>query len=115
MRLEKVKHLLLVRNMENGIRFYREVFGFELEIEGRMWSELKWGDLILALHGGGDGSANPTDISFQVDNIVAACRIIQEQGGRIVSPPDKRPEEPIVMAVFRDPEGNECMVTQLVG
>ena len=52
MKLEKVKHLLLVRNMANGIRFYQEVFGFQLELEGRMWSELKWGDLILALHGG---------------------------------------------------------------
>ena len=89
MKLQKVKHLLLARSMEKAIKFYQEVFGFELEVEGRMWSELRWGDVILALHGGGDGSPNPTDLSFQVDNIVAACRIVQEHGGRVVSPLDR--------------------------
>ena len=115
MKLEKIKTLLLANDMVRGLAFYKNVFGMEVAVESPFWSELTFGDSIVALHGGGDGSRNPTDLSFQVDNIVAATRIIRENGGRIVAEPHKRPEEPIVLATFRDTEGNECMLTQYVG
>lgn len=115
MKLEKIKYLLLVRDMKRAQQFYGKVFGFSLSIEGEWWSEMTFGDCIVALHGGGDGSRQSTDLSLQVDNIVAACRLIRESGGRIVSEPDKREGEPIVLAVFADPEGNEVMLTQWVG
>ncbi len=115
MKLEKIKTLLLAQNMDRAVAFYQTVFGLQPAIQSPFWSELTFGDSIVALHGGGDGTRNPTDLSFQVDNIVAATRIIKENGGTIVSEPDKRPEEPIVLAAFRDPDGNECMLTQFVG
>jgi hypothetical protein len=62
-----------------------------------------------------EGTRNSTDLSLQVDNIVAACRLIREHGGRIVAEPGKREGEPIVLAIFADPEGNEVMLTQWVG
>ena len=115
MKLLAIKHLLLARSIPRAIQYWTQTFGLEVKTESEWWAELGWGSSTVALHAGGDGGRNPTDLSFQVDNIVAACRIIQEQGGRIVAAPEKRPEEPIVMAVFQDTEGNEVMVTQYVG
>jgi predicted enzyme related to lactoylglutathione lyase len=112
MKILAIKHLLLAQSMPRALRFWTETFGFSIANEGEHWSELKWESCTLALHGGGDGSRNPTDLSIQVENIVKACRLVTEQGGRIVAEPLKRPGEPVVMAVFRDTEGNEVMLTQ---
>lgn len=115
MKLEKIKYLLLARDMQRALKFYSSVFGLVPSMESEWWSELTFGDTIVALHGGGDGSRNSTDLSLQVDNIVAACRMIREHGGSLVSEPEKREGEPIVLAIFADPEGNEVMLTQWVG
>ena len=115
MKLQSIKTLILARDMARAVDFYTQVFGMQATTQSPMWTELTHGTTIIALHGGGDGTRNPTDLSFQVDNIVAAVRIIQEHGGRIVTQPEKRPTEPIVLAIFQDPEGNELMLTQYVG
>ncbi|MFZ4595463.1 MAG: VOC family protein [Verrucomicrobiaceae bacterium] len=115
MKLEKIKTLLLAQDMDRAIQFYASVFGLVPTVRSEWWSELTFGDSIVALHGGGEGTRNSTDLSLQVDNIVAACRLIREHGGRIVAEPGKREGEPIVLAIFADPEGNEVMLTQWVG
>ena len=115
MKLEKIKYLILAQEMDRAIQFYQKVFGLTVSEHGEWWSELNFGDTIVALHGGGDGTPNRTDLSFQVDNIVAACRLIRENGGRIVAEPEKRDGEPIVLATFADPENNQVMLTQWVG
>ena len=115
MKLEKIKTLLLAQDMDRAIQFYTSVFGLVPTVHSEWWSELTFGDSIVALHGGGEGTRNSTDLSLQVDNIVAACRLIREHGGRIVAEPEKREGEPIVLAIFADTEGNEVMLTQWVG
>lgn len=115
MKLLKLKTLILAQNMDRAVDFYKSVFGMECALHTPHWSELTLGSSIIGVHGGGDGSRNSTDLSFEVDNIVAASRIIREHGGLILSEPDKRPEEPIVLATFQDPEGNVLMLTQFVG
>ena len=115
MKLEKIKYLLMAQDMQRALTFYNAVFGLTASVESDFWSEMNFGDSIVALHGGGDGSRNSTDLSFQVDNIVAACKLVRDNGGRIVTEPDKRPEEPIVLGTFADTEGNEVMLTQWVG
>ena len=115
MKLQKIKYLLLVQDMERATAFYSKVFGLVPALLGEWWSELTFGDTIVALHGGGDHSQRSTDLSLQVDNIVAACRIIRENGGVIYSEPEKREGEPIVLATFGDTEGNVVMLTQWVG
>ncbi len=115
MKLEKVKTLLLAQNIPRGLKFYQDVFALPCTMESEYWSELAFGDAIIALHGGGDGSRSTTDLSLQVDNIEAACRRIEQAGGKIHTPPHRRPGEPIVLAIFSDTEGNEVMLTQFVG
>ena len=115
MKLEKIKYLLLVQDMQRAIDFYQSAFGLVPTVQSEWWSELTFGDSIVALHGGGDVSQRSTDLSLQVDNIVAACRIIREHGGAIVGEPEKREGEPIVLATFTDTEGNVVMLTQWAG
>jgi len=50
-----------------------------------------------------------------VDNAAAACTAISLAGGTIVSIPEQREGEPIKLGAFRDPEGNEVMLTEFVG
>jgi predicted enzyme related to lactoylglutathione lyase len=114
MKVEKVTYLLMAQDMQRALAFYQNVFGMEANQISPFWSEVTLGGAVLGLHGGGDGSRNTTDLSLQVDNIVAACKIIRQHGGRIMSEPAKRLDEPIVLAVFQDTEGNEVMLTQLV-
>ena len=115
MKLQKIKYLLLVQDMDRALVFYSSVFGLAPTIKSEWWSELAFGDSIVALHGGGDRSERSTDLSLQVDNIVVACRLIRENGGSILTEPEKREGEPIVLATFNDTEGNAVMLTQWVG
>lgn len=115
MKLQKIKFLLMAQDMSRALNFYTTVFGLTIAMESDFWSEMTFGDTIVALHGGGDGSRNSADVSFQVDNIVAACKLVRENGGRVVAQPEQRPGEPIVLAVVADTEGNEVMITQYVG
>ena len=89
--------------------------GFQEVFSSDDWSELSFGDAIVALHGGGDGSPNPTGLSVQVDDIKTAFQEVINAGGLSLSEPVERPGEPIILAEFRDLEGNEVMLTEYVG
>ncbi|HCN28700.1 MAG TPA: hypothetical protein DIT64_08015 [Verrucomicrobiales bacterium] len=115
MRPEKVKFMLLAADMRRAVRFYSETLGFEKVFVSDYWSELRCGDAILALHGGHDGSANPTGLSLQYEDVFDAAARIEKSGGAILEMPNQREGEPILLGRFRDTEGNEAFITQYVG
>jgi predicted enzyme related to lactoylglutathione lyase len=113
--IESIKYMLMVQDMSRAIRFYRDVLGLEVKFESREWTELAFGDAIVALHGGGSGTHVKTGLSVQVKDIGAACREIESGGGAIVTRPQARPGEPIKLAEVMDTEGNLFSLTQYVG
>lgn len=115
MRPEKVKFMLLAANMPRAVRFYTRVFGFTEVFVSEFWSELAFGDAILALHGGHDGSVNPTGLSLQFSDVFEIAALIEKAGGKILDAPNQREGEPILLGRYRDPEGNEGFITQYVG
>lgn len=115
MELQVVKFMLFAQDMERAVGFYRGVIGLDCALQTEHWSELKHGDAVVALHGGGDGQRNKTGLSFQVTDIDAACAEIAAGGGEIVQAPQSRPGEPIKLAECADPEGNVFMVTEFIG
>jgi len=115
MRPEKVKFMLLAANMSRAVAFYTSALGFEKIFVSEFWSELRVGDAILALHGGHDGSVNPTGLSLQFADVFEAVARIEAAGGTIIEPPNQRDGEPILLGRYRDAEGNEGFVTQYVG
>ncbi|MEZ6187536.1 MAG: VOC family protein [Planctomycetota bacterium] len=115
MELQTVKYMLWAQDMDRAVAFYRDVVGLQPGFVSPGWSELKHGDAVVALHGGGDGSVRETGLSFQVADVEAACREVEAGGGTIRKAPQARPGEPIKLAEVTDPEGNGVMFTQYVG
>lgn len=114
MPVQKVKFMLMAQDMGRALKFHTDVFGFLRGFESEHWSELLHGDAIIAFHGGGDGSSNPTGLSIQVDDANATAATIIAAGGSILHPPMQREGEPIKLGTFRDSEGNEIMLTEWV-
>lgn len=115
MQLQVVKFMLFAQDMDRGVAFYRDVIGLEVGLHTPHWSELKHGDAVVALHGGGSGARTKTGLSFQVADVEAAVQEIAKGGGEVVLAPEDRPGERIKLAECADPEGNVFMVTQYVG
>ena len=115
MKPEKVKIMLMAADMKRAVRFYRDVIGLEEVFVSDFWTELRHGDAIIALHGGHDGSRNPTGLSFQFEDVIAKAEAIRLAGATILQPPQQREGEPILLGIYRDAEGNEVFVTQYIG
>ncbi len=107
--------MLMAADMGRAVAFYRDVFGFEEVMVSDYWSELKFGDAIIALHGGYAGGRNPIPLTLEFDDVLEAAERVVAAGGRIVDAPRQREGEPILLGTFRDTEGNEVFITQYVG
>lgn len=115
MKPELVKFVIYARDMDRAVDFYRDAIGFEESFRSEHWSELRHGDAILGLHGGGDGSRRETGLSIQYAELSEAWHRALSKGGAAVLEPQQRDGEPIRLAILADPEGNEIMMTQWIG
>ncbi len=115
MKPEKVKFMLMAADMKRAVAFYRDVIGLDEIFVSEFWSELRHGDAIVALHGGHDGSRNPTGLSFQYEDVLLMAEKIEKVGAKILQFPQPREGEPLLLGIFRDAEGNEVFITQYVG
>lgn len=113
--VEQIKFLLMVQDMNRALAFYRDVFELRADTRSEHWSEMSFGDAIVALHGGGGDEERTTGLSFQVSDLEGTCQQVVEAGGSVISEPASRPGEPIKLAQVRDTEGNQIAVTQFVG
>ncbi len=112
MRVNTMYYVMMVEEMERAIRFYREVMGLSLRSRSEWWSELTFGDGVLALHGGGDSEPRNTGLGFRVTDVHAACAEIEAGGGKVIAAPSDRPGEGILLATAADTEGNAFSLTQ---
>ena len=115
MKPQAVKYMLMAQDMDRAVGFYRDTMGFEESFTSPYWSELKFGDAILALHGGGEGDPNATGLSIQYEDVRTAFNAAIQAGASAVQHPEQREGEPIILASVRDPEGNIFMLTQYMG
>ena len=115
MDVESVKFILWVKDMDRAVAFYRDVIGLYARLHTPHWSELAFGEAVVALHAGGDGTYRPTGLGIQVTDLDAACREVEAGGGRVRTPPQDRPGEPVRLADLEDPEGNGFQLSQYVG
>jgi predicted enzyme related to lactoylglutathione lyase len=115
MPVEKVKIMLFAQDMGRAVNFYTGVFGFQEDYVSEHWSELLFGDAIIAFHACSEEKLNVSGLSIQVDDALATAIAITQAGGTILEQPEQREGEPIKLGRFRDPEGNEVMLTEWVG
>lgn len=112
MNVERVKYIIWAADMRRALNFYQAAFNAEVLRESETISELKILDAIIGVHGGGEGKRTWTGISFQVPDVVVAAREVEDCGGALNRPIQEEDGEPPHLAMVRDTEGNEFMLTR---
>jgi predicted enzyme related to lactoylglutathione lyase len=111
-KLLKTYFMLMVSDMDRASRFYQRVFALVPKFESSEWTELAAGGAVVALHGGGKPGPVETGLGFEVDDIAAACVLVRETGGSIVSPPKQEEHVDLRRATAADPDGNQFSIVQ---
>lgn len=107
-----VTYMLMAEDMERAIGFWREAFGAERTSGDEHWTETTLAGATVAFHGGHDGSENPTGLGIGVADIDAAVEVVERYGGRVIDPPSRTGDEPVVLATCVDMEGNRFTLSQ---
>jgi predicted enzyme related to lactoylglutathione lyase len=112
MHVEKLKYIVWAADLQRGLRFYTSVFDAEVIRETEVMAEVSVAGSLIGIHSGGEGKPTWTGLSFQVGNLFAGCDAVRAAGGTVLREPEDTPEEPAHLAMCRDPEGNEFMLTK---
>jgi predicted enzyme related to lactoylglutathione lyase len=112
MRVERVKYIIWAADLPRAVEFYQMVFDAAVTRRSEVMAELNIAGAIIGIHSGGEGKPTWTGMSFQVHDLFAACEALKSAGGTVLRPPEDTPEEPAHLAMCRDPEGNEIMLTR---
>jgi len=113
MALNKVYCMLWVGDMGRSSRFYKEVFGLDEAYTSPHWTELRFGDAVVALHTRGGGvPQRHSGLGFEVDDIDATVSTLTAAGGAVVAGPTERANEGIRVADCADPDGNRFSLSQ---
>ena len=106
MDIEQVMCILIVEDMDRMADFYENAIGFGQRVRSPLWSEPTFGDFTLALHIGTKGDGKQTGLSFTVDDLDEACKVVEQGGGRVLTAPADGDIPNLRLAVVADPEGN---------
>lgn len=107
-----MKYMLEVKDMASAIEFFSTTFGLTVTSQSDFWSELTFGDAIVALHGGRESDAVvKTGLSFTVDDLDAAVAAVAANGGKVLNGPFAGAPG-VLLAEFLDPSNNYFMASQ---
>ena len=109
--LNSVYVMLHAQDMDRAVAFWTGTMGLGVKMQSPEWTELTFGDTVVAFHGGGDGSDSRSGLGFDSGDLDELCAAIAGAGGTILMAPTERAEEGIRLAEFRDPEGNIVMLS----
>ena len=113
MKTTSIYYMLTAQDMDRAVGFWRDVIGLGVRMESPEWSELTWGDAIVAFHGGAtDTELKRSGLGFDVDDIEAACKEVEAAGGRILKPPFGGEAPGLTLADLADTEGNTFMFSK---
>ena len=107
--------MIVVRDMERSVAFYRDVLGLKLLIRQDNWSQLDAGNIILGLHPEGEEvHVSPTSgmsIGIYVDNMDKAVTEIRRRYGKIAIGPRTEPFGR--WALVFDPDGYSVQIIEM--
>lgn len=111
---------LLVNDFEKSLAFYRNTLGLVLNSQDNKYADFKLGDTLLAIFQKDEatvmfsqsqmGKGGGAVYAYQVENVGAACKELQEKGIEIFEGPKKTPWGQTV-AYFKDPDGHIWEIT----
>lgn len=110
--------VLLVRDLNVSVAFYRDVLGLEpAEPPRENWAVFQTGGgVMICLHGPwkdmpfdiGDFGRSPDELLFRVDDVDRVCRELTARGVAVAEPHEPGPG--IRVAEFRDPDGRRLAI-----
>lgn len=116
--------MVAVSNMDESVRFYKDVLGMSLKYKTNEWTEFQTGATTLALHLTRTETAQTTKqremiagtstIGFNVTDLEQTYRELKAKNVRFVMEPKIREEEGIKLAVCLDPDGLEISLSETV-
>lgn len=112
MNVQRVKYVIWANDMERALNFYEAVFNGEIVKRSEVISEVVVAGTTIGIHGGGEGNVTWTGMTFQVADVVQGASEVKAAGGALTKEPQEEDGEPPHLAMCRDPEGNEFMLTR---
>lgn len=107
--------MIVVKDMERSVAFYRDVLGLNLLFKQGNWSQFDAGNILIGLHPEGEEvKVSPTSgMSFgiYVDDIMKSASEIKRRGGQFGIEP--RPEPFGRWALLRDPDGYGIQIIEM--
>jgi predicted enzyme related to lactoylglutathione lyase len=107
--------MIVVRDMERSVVFYRDVLGLKLLIHQDNWSQFDAGNILIGLHPEGDEvKVSPTtgmSIGIYVDDMDQAVVEIRRRLAKIAIGP--RPEPFGRWALVFDPDGYSIQIIEM--
>ncbi len=107
--------MIVVRDMERSVAFYRDVLGLKLLIHQDNWSQFDAGNIIIGLHPEGDEvKVSPTtgmSIGIYVDDMDQAVAEIRRRLAKIAIGPRAEPFGR--WALLFDPDGYSIQIIEM--
>lgn len=107
--------MVVVKDMERSVKFYRDVLGLDLLFHQNNWSQFNAGTIIVGLHPEGDevkvGPTSGCTFAFYVDDIVKTTSELKRRGGHIAVEPRLEPFGR--WALLKDPDGYNIQIVEL--
>ena len=113
--IESINHMgITVSNLENAIKFYKDLFDFEVVENNSKQAIIKEGEIILCLYEAEDyknqkNSKNRVSFSVDEDDFEDAVEELNQRGIPIVQGPENIRDGQSV--VFLDPDGNQIEIS----
>lgn len=107
--------ILLVSDMKNSIRFYKETLNLPLKSQSEDWTEFFSNGTVLALHPAKKRNTSKTGsntlIGFMVDDLDATAKYLNEKNVKFFKEPK---DEPFGKhAIIQDPDGHLISIAQI--
>ena len=107
--------ILLVSDMENSIRFYKETLNLPLKSQSEDWTEFFSNGTVLALHPTKKKNTSKTGpntlIGFMVDDLNTTAKYLNEKNVKFFKEPK---DEPFGKhAIIQDPDGHLISIAQM--
>jgi predicted enzyme related to lactoylglutathione lyase len=107
--------MVVVKDMDRSVAFYRDVLGLKLQFQTPEWSQFDAGNIHVGLHAESDTlKTHPTEsaqFGFYVEDIQKTVADLKGKGVHILRPPKQ--EDFGILSIFTDPDGYHIEVCQL--
>ena len=110
--------VLLVRDFERAVEFYRDTLGLTAQAVHPGWAIFETGEALLCLRGPWEGmeyapedfGRSPDELLFRVDDLAAAVAALERKGVRVGTPHEPGPG--IRVAELQDPDGRRVALEE---